>query len=58
MSARGLMENPGLFFGFEETPASIVNDWISLGVNYGVPAHIFHQHLMFMLFRVHNKEGE
>lgn len=57
MSARGLLENPALFQGHNITPAETISDWITLGLSYGVPTHIFHQHLMMMLYRVHNKEG-
>jgi tRNA-dihydrouridine synthase 4 len=57
MSARGILENPALFKGFDVTPPEVVSEWTSLALNYGVPTHIFHQHLMMMLYKVHNKEG-
>lgn len=58
MSARGLLENPALFAGYDVTPPEVVSDWTTLALSYGVPTHIFHQHLMMMLYKVHNKEGE
>lgn len=58
MAARGLLENPALFNGYDMTPPEVVSEWTTLALNYGVPTHIYHQHLMMMLYKVHNKEGK
>ncbi|KAJ3077464.1 tRNA-dihydrouridine(20a/20b) synthase [NAD(P)+]-like protein [Quaeritorhiza haematococci] len=49
MSARGLLENPALFAGYDTTPLDAVEKFVRLGVGYGSTHFIFHHHLMFML---------
>ncbi|KAJ3279677.1 tRNA-dihydrouridine(20a/20b) synthase [NAD(P)+]-like protein [Borealophlyctis nickersoniae] len=49
MSARGLLENPALFSGYDSTPLECVKKYVKLGVGYGSSSFIFHHHLMFML---------
>jgi len=56
MAARGLLENPALFRGYDLTPPQVVSEYCDLALSYGVPQHITHQHLMFMLHRVHSRE--
>ncbi|CAN8002055.1 unnamed protein product [Ixodes hexagonus] len=52
MAARGLLENPAMYQGFEQTPASCVRDWLHLSAQLGCPLAQFHHHLMFMLDHV------
>ncbi|ORZ26823.1 hypothetical protein BCR41DRAFT_376887 [Lobosporangium transversale] len=49
MSARGILENPALFAGYDVTPWECVEDYVDLALSYGTNAFIFHHHLMFML---------
>ncbi|KAI8603089.1 hypothetical protein EDD21DRAFT_394980 [Dissophora ornata] len=52
MSARGILENPALFAGYETTPWECVEDYVDLALSYGTNAFIFHHHLMFMLEKI------
>ena len=56
MSARGLLQNPALYSGYEVTPLECVLDWIRLYTTIGgVPYDIFHRQLMMMLYPIHNR---
>lgn len=45
MSARGILHNPGLFAGYQNTPLSAVQNWLNINhTNY----LWFHHHLVFM----------
>jgi len=57
MAARGLLQNPALFLGYKKTPFDCVTDWLNIATSMGSPFHNIHQHLMFMLFKVHSKFG-
>ncbi|KAG0163408.1 tRNA-dihydrouridine(20a/20b) synthase [NAD(P)+]-like protein [Apophysomyces sp. BC1034] len=48
MSARGLLQNPALFAGYESTPWECIEDYVRLALGYGTNTFIFHHHLMFM----------
>lgn len=48
MSARGLLQNPALFAGYETTPWECIEDYVKLAIGYGTNSFIFHHHLMFM----------
>lgn len=52
MAARGLLQNPALFAGYEKTPVSCIQDWVTLAVESGMPFQCFHHHLVFMLEKV------
>ncbi|KAJ0022144.1 hypothetical protein NQD34_009634 [Periophthalmus magnuspinnatus] len=52
MSARGLLANPAMFAGYEDTPLQCVWDWVDLAIEHGTPFTCFHQHLIYMLERV------
>uniref|UniRef100_A0A8C8HA34 tRNA-dihydrouridine(20a/20b) synthase [NAD(P)+]-like n=1 Tax=Oncorhynchus tshawytscha TaxID=74940 RepID=A0A8C8HA34_ONCTS len=52
MAARGLLSNPAMFAGYNETPLECVWDWVDLATNQGTPFTCFHQHLIYMLERV------
>ncbi|XP_016402170.1 tRNA-dihydrouridine(20a/20b) synthase [NAD(P)+]-like, partial [Sinocyclocheilus rhinocerous] len=45
MAARGLLANPAMFAGYEETPLQCVWDWVDIAVEHGTPFTCFHHHL-------------
>ncbi|KDQ10089.1 hypothetical protein BOTBODRAFT_36518 [Botryobasidium botryosum FD-172 SS1] len=49
MSARGLLANPALFSGYEQTPSSAVEHFVRLSTDYGMLFPLFHRHLAYML---------
>ncbi|KAJ1565383.1 hypothetical protein HK096_003110, partial [Nowakowskiella sp. JEL0078] len=49
MAARGLLENPALFMGYNRTPLSCVREYTKLAMGYGGTHFIAHHHLMYML---------
>jgi tRNA-dihydrouridine synthase 4 len=49
MAARGLLENPALFAGYQSTPLEAVEEYLRLAVGYGTTHFIMHHHLMYML---------
>ncbi|TRY87875.1 hypothetical protein DNTS_006226 [Danionella cerebrum] len=52
MAARGLLANPAMFSGVEETPLKCVWDWVDVAVELGTPFSCFHHHLIYMLERI------
>ncbi|KAJ4461860.1 putative tRNA-dihydrouridine synthase [Paratrimastix pyriformis] len=52
MSARGLLQNPALYAGYNRVPAAAVQDFLDLSIQYGLSYHLLHNHLMFMLYPV------
>ncbi|KAL4226452.1 tRNA-dihydrouridine(20a/20b) synthase [NAD(P)+]-like protein [Mactra antiquata] len=48
MSARGMLENPAMFAGYNHTPIHCIKDWVDLSTKYGNAHTIFHHHLMYM----------
>ncbi|KAI9317038.1 hypothetical protein BX666DRAFT_2019105 [Dichotomocladium elegans] len=48
MSARGLLQNPAFFAGYDITPWECIEDYIRLALGYGTNHFIFHHHLMYM----------
>ncbi|XP_075329666.1 tRNA-dihydrouridine(20a/20b) synthase [NAD(P)+]-like [Odontesthes bonariensis] len=52
MAARGLLSNPAMFAGYEETPLECVWDWVDISIEQGTPFTCFHHHLIYMLERV------
>ncbi|XP_041059047.1 tRNA-dihydrouridine(20a/20b) synthase [NAD(P)+]-like [Carcharodon carcharias] len=56
MAARGLLANPAMFAGYEETPLQCVRDWVDIALEYGTPYTCFHHHLMYMLERITSKQ--
>ncbi|XP_029142435.1 tRNA-dihydrouridine(20a/20b) synthase [NAD(P)+]-like [Protobothrops mucrosquamatus] len=56
MVARGLLANPALFAGYEDTPLQCVQDWVDIALQQGTPFTCFHHHLMYMLERVTSKQ--
>ncbi|XP_016125943.1 tRNA-dihydrouridine(20a/20b) synthase [NAD(P)+]-like isoform X3 [Sinocyclocheilus grahami] len=52
MAARGLLTNPAMFAGYEETPLQCVWDWVDIAVEHGTPFTCSHHHLIYMLERI------
>ncbi|XP_028810052.1 tRNA-dihydrouridine(20a/20b) synthase [NAD(P)+]-like [Denticeps clupeoides] len=52
MAARGLLANPAMFAGYEETPLDCVWDWVDVALEHGTPFTCFHHHLIYMLERI------
>lgn len=56
MAARGLLANPAMFAGYEETPLTCIEDWIDIALEHGTPFTCFHHHLMYMMERISSKQ--
>uniref|UniRef100_A0A8D2LZK2 tRNA-dihydrouridine synthase n=2 Tax=Varanus komodoensis TaxID=61221 RepID=A0A8D2LZK2_VARKO len=56
MVARGLLANPAMFAGYEETPLHCIQHWIDIALEHGTPFTCFHHHLMYMLERITSKQ--
>lgn len=52
MVARGLLANPAMFAGNEDTPLKCIWDWVDISIEEGTPFTCFHRHLIYMLERV------
>lgn len=52
MAARGLLANPAMFAGFEDTPLKCIWDWVDISIEQGTPFTCFHRHLIYMMERV------
>ncbi|XP_047489093.1 tRNA-dihydrouridine(20a/20b) synthase [NAD(P)+]-like [Penaeus chinensis] len=49
MAARGILENPAMYAGYESTPLECVKDFVNIAVSTGTPFSCFHHHLIYML---------
>lgn len=56
MAARGLLANPAMFAGYEETPLTCIEDWIEIALEHGTPFTCLHHHLMYMMERITSKQ--
>ncbi|XP_077120913.1 tRNA-dihydrouridine(20a/20b) synthase [NAD(P)+]-like isoform X2 [Ranitomeya variabilis] len=56
MAARGLLANPAMFAGYEETPMACIQDWIDIALEHGTPFTCFHHHLMYMMEKMTSKQ--
>ncbi|NXU48637.1 DUS4L synthase, partial [Turnix velox] len=56
MVARGLLANPAMFAGYEETPLNCIQDWVDIALEHGTPFTCFHHHLMYMMERITSKQ--
>ncbi|XP_077194293.1 tRNA-dihydrouridine(20a/20b) synthase [NAD(P)+]-like isoform X2 [Paroedura picta] len=56
MVARGLLANPAMFAGYEETPLKCIQDWVNIALEHGTPFTCFHHHLMYMMERITSKQ--
>lgn len=52
MVARGLLANPAMFAGYDDTPLNCIWDWVDISIEQGTPFTCFHRHLIYMLERV------
>lgn len=51
MSARGLLANPALFAGHNETPLECLQEFVDLALTVGgISTRCFHQHIAMMLY--------
>lgn len=55
MSARGILQNPALYAGFEKTPISCIEDWLNLSLPSELHFPVFHHHLIFMVEKILDK---
>jgi len=55
LSARGILANPALFYGYNTVPTECVMDYMNIAINNGTIFKTIHQHLMMMLFNTHTK---
>ncbi|BFZ10945.1 hypothetical protein BsWGS_13984 [Bradybaena similaris] len=55
MAARGILANPAMFAGYNETPVDCIKDWMDIALSTGTPFSCFHHHLIFMLEHVLTK---
>ncbi|XP_059169138.1 tRNA-dihydrouridine(20a/20b) synthase [NAD(P)+]-like [Physella acuta] len=49
MAARGILANPAMFSGYNETPIQCIKDWVDISLSLGTPFSCFHHHLIFMM---------
>ncbi|XP_027745902.1 tRNA-dihydrouridine(20a/20b) synthase [NAD(P)+]-like [Empidonax traillii] len=56
MAARGLLANPAMFAGYEETPLKCIQDWVDIALEHGTPFTCFHHHLMYMMEWITSKQ--
>jgi len=48
MAARGMLENPAMYAGYDTTPDQCLADWVRISLNTGTPFTCFHHHLIYM----------
>lgn len=51
MAARGLLNNPAMFAGYDSTPLQCIRDWIDLATASGASFTQLHHHLIYMCER-------
>lgn len=56
MVARGLLANPAMFAGYEETPLKCIWDWVDIALELGTPFMCFHQHLIYMMEKITSRQ--
>ncbi|GFR72903.1 tRNA-dihydrouridine synthase [Elysia marginata] len=49
MAARGILANPAMYAGYNDTPLECIKDWLDLSLSLGTSFNCFHHHLMFMM---------
>jgi hypothetical protein len=57
MSARGLLENPALYAGYETTPWGCIERYVNYALEYSSNCHIFQHHLADMTGSIFTKKG-
>jgi len=48
MAARGILENPAMYAGYDATPDQCIVDWCRLALITGTTFNCFHHHLIYM----------
>jgi len=48
MAARGILENPAMYAGYDATPPHCISDWVRIALTVGTPFTCFHHHLIYM----------
>ena len=56
MAARGLLENPALYAGYDCAPWGCLERYINYALSYGSNSHIFQHHLAEMTRQIFNKK--
>jgi tRNA-dihydrouridine synthase 4 len=57
MSARGLLANPALFAGYNDTPLECLKDFVDITMRIGgISTRTFHQHIAMMLYKSFTRE--
>lgn len=56
MAARGMLENPALYAGFDRTPWGCVERFVNYAMSYGSNSHIFQHHLADMTGQLFTKK--
>ncbi|XP_070557671.1 tRNA-dihydrouridine(20a/20b) synthase [NAD(P)+]-like [Ptychodera flava] len=52
MAARGILQNPAMYAGYEHTPVKCIQDWVDIALETGTPFQCFHHHLIQMMDHV------
>ncbi|CAG2254673.1 DUS4 [Mytilus edulis] len=52
MAARGILQNPAMYSGYDNTPLDCVQKWLDISTSLGTHYRCFHNHLIYMLERV------
>jgi tRNA-dihydrouridine synthase 4 len=55
MAARGLLQNPAIFAGFDYTPVECISEFVDIAMRTSLNPKLFHQHLLMMLYNTHSK---
>lgn len=50
MCARGILDNPAMFAGYDQVPMECVQDYFDLALAYGGLYSLHHHHMMYMLY--------
>jgi len=56
MAARGMLENPALYAGYDRTPWGCVERYVNYSLSYGLNSHIFQHHLAEMTGHIFTKK--
>jgi len=57
MAARGLLENPALYAGYEAVPWGCIERYVNYSLSYSSNSHIFQHHLAEMTRGIFTKKG-
>lgn len=51
MAARGILQNPAMYAGYDNTPLDCIQKWLDVSTSLGTTYQCFHNHLVYMLER-------